>query len=90
VTVDVQADEKNIYLSVTDNGHGIHPEIKSKLMQPFFTTKEVGGGAGLGLSTALGIIKELGGDLQLDETSEWTKFVVILPRLPVDTAKAAV
>jgi C4-dicarboxylate-specific signal transduction histidine kinase len=89
VTIDVQTDDAKIYLAVTDNGCGIKPEIKTKLMEPFFTTKEVGSGPGLGLSTALGIVKEHGGDLHLDEHSEWTKFVITLPRLPGESLKVA-
>ncbi|MBX3021365.1 MAG: GHKL domain-containing protein [Bdellovibrionales bacterium] len=82
VKIEVQVDERLITLSVTDNGRGIKPELREKLMTPFFTTKEVGKGPGLGLTTALGIVKDHGGDLQLDTDCEWTRFVVTLEKIP--------
>lgn len=49
------------------------------MMQPFFTTKEIGKGTGLGLSIAMGIIKDHGGDLRLDRDCPNTRFVITLP-----------
>lgn len=71
-----------IELSVTDSGHGIAPAIRSKLAQPFFTTKDVGKGTGLGLSISRGIVMDHGGRLFLDEQSENTRFVIVLPKNP--------
>jgi C4-dicarboxylate-specific signal transduction histidine kinase len=62
-----------------DSGHGIPHELQSKLMQPFFTTKEVGRGTGLGLSISRGIAEEHGGDLYFDPTHANTCFVLELP-----------
>lgn len=81
VKLEVQMEETKIILSVTDNGQNIPAEIRSKLMQPFFTTKAVGTSPGLGLSTALGIARKHGGDLRLNESSEWTRFEFTLPRI---------
>lgn len=69
-----------VELSVTDSGHGILPAIRSKLAQPFFTTKEVGKGTGLGLSISRGIVMDHGGRLILDEQSPHTRFVIVLPK----------
>ncbi len=69
-----------VELSVTDSGHGISAAIRSKLAQPFFTTKEVGKGTGLGLSISRGIVMDHGGRLILDEQSPHTRFVIILPK----------
>lgn len=50
-------------VEVEDTGPGVAPEDESKLFQPFFTTKPVGEGTGLGLSVSYGIIRSLGGDI---------------------------
>ena len=48
-------------------------------MEPFFTTKEVGAGSGLGLSTSKGIIEEVNGKFYLDKNNKNTCFVIELP-----------
>lgn len=75
----LNTDDQKIAISVTDSGLGIDPNIQSKLMQPFFTTKEIGKGTGLGLSISIGIAKKHGGNLYLDNQSPHTKFVFVLP-----------
>ncbi len=69
-----------IEFSVTDSGSGISPEIADKILQPFFTTKSVGRGTGLGLSISSGIARAHHGELFLDRTSPWTRFVLLLPK----------
>jgi two-component system NtrC family sensor kinase len=54
---------KNVRLEVGDNGPGVGPEDEAKLFQPFFTTKPVGNGTGLGLSVSYGIIDSYGGTI---------------------------
>jgi PAS domain S-box-containing protein len=68
-------------VSVTDSGHGIPKLVRDKIMQPFFTTKELGKGTGLGLSISKGIIEEHGGRFYYDDHSENTRFVIELPIL---------
>ncbi|MFA5308516.1 MAG: ATP-binding protein [Dehalococcoidales bacterium] len=64
----------------TDDGPGISQENMSQLFTPFFTTKEAGKGAGLGLSICLGIVNEHGGKLYADsEPEKGTTFVIELP-----------
>ncbi len=66
-------------LSVVDSGPGIPAALAERIMEPFFTTKELGKGTGLGLSISLSIAKHHGGDLRLDPLSSHTKFDLILP-----------
>lgn len=54
-----------ILLSVTDTGSGMSPEVLAHAVEPFFTTKEVGKGSGLGLSMTYGFIKQSGGDVRI-------------------------
>jgi two-component system, cell cycle sensor histidine kinase and response regulator CckA len=71
-----------VRLSVRDTGHGIAPTIMDKIFNPFFTTKPRGEGTGLGLSVALGVVKELGGCITVDsEVNKGTTFTVFLPRI---------
>lgn len=68
-----------IQISVQDSGIGVPAEIRAKIMQPFFTTKEVGKGTGLGLSVSKGIAETHNGRLFLDPDSSNTRFVLELP-----------
>lgn len=72
--------ENEIELSLSNNGPPIPLENRDKIMQPFFTTKEIGKGTGLGLSIAKGIVEDHKGWLFLDPDSEWVRFVIKLPR----------
>jgi signal transduction histidine kinase len=62
-------DDEFIYIDVLDQGSGIPSENKSKIFQPFFTTKKNKGGTGLGLALSQNIMRGMGGDLILKDTS---------------------
>ena len=63
-----------------DDGIGIDPAIHARIMEPFFTTKEVGSGSGLGLSTAFGIVQKHGGTLEFRSVpGKGSCFTVKLP-----------
>lgn len=81
VSVSTEATEQKIIIKVTDNGTGIPKELRSKIFQPFFTTKPTGQGTGLGLSLAYDIVtKGHGGTIELDSTEgEGTTFIITLP-----------
>ncbi len=82
ITLKTRHDDGFVYTSVTDNGHGIPPEIKERIFEAFFTTKEVGKGTGLGLSISYDIINKHHGELLMESAvGVGTTFTVILPRL---------
>jgi len=69
-----------VMLGVSDTGSGIPPEIMDKIFDPFFTTKALGEGTGLGLSTALGIVRAHRGFLRVESRpGEGTRFRVYFP-----------
>lgn len=70
-----------VTISVKDNGNGIPDNIKSKIFQPFFTTKPTGEGTGLGLSLAYDIVtKGHGGTLEVSSTEGvGSEFIICLP-----------
>lgn len=82
---------KAIEIKVTDSGLGISKELQEKIMQPFFTTKDVGKGTGLGLSISRGIIQSHHGDFYLNMESKNTCFVIVLPkRQPANAYKEVI
>jgi signal transduction histidine kinase len=79
--IEVSCHQRNgkIQLYFKDSGHGIPPEIASRIMEPFFSTKEVGKGTGLGLSLAQGIIQKHSGSLTYLKERPFTTFLLELP-----------
>ena len=69
-----------VSMKFVDSGFGIPKGVVKKIMQPFFTTKEVGKGTGLGLSISKGVIEAHGGTFEYDEHAEHTTFVLRLPK----------
>jgi signal transduction histidine kinase len=81
VTVKTQNSGNTVEISVLDNGSGVPESVKSKIFQPFFTTKPTGQGTGLGLSLSYDIVKAHGGTLELESTpGEFTQFKITLPQ----------
>jgi len=73
-------DLKAVEISFTDTGEGIPEENLSKIFEPFFTSKKVGEGTGLGLSVSYGLIKNHGGEIEVrSKKGQGTTFTVILP-----------
>ena len=78
-------DQNAVAIEVEDNGPGIPDKIRSKMYQPFFTTREPGTGTGLGLSVARKIVEQHGG--RIEDTSQLGKgslFRIVLPAIRAD------
>ena len=71
------------FISVTDHGQGMSPEVVESVFEPFFTTKGVGEGSGLGLAVAFGIVREHGGWISVDSTpGQGSVFTIYLTGAP--------
>ena len=75
-----------VEVSVEDDGAGIPPDLLPHVMEPFFSTKEVGKGVGLGLSVTYGVVKAHGGTIEVaSEVGKGSRFLVKLPSQPPKT-----
>jgi CheY-like chemotaxis protein len=79
-----------VMIAVTDTGSGMTKEVLAKALEPFFTTKEIGKGSGLGLSQVLGFAKQSSGGMRIDtRVGEGTSIEVYLPRALQDSVSEA-
>jgi PAS domain S-box-containing protein len=79
VRVETYLSDSEKGISITDSGNGIPEEVRKRMMQPFFTTKEIGKGTGLGLSISKGLIEAHGGRLKIDAECKNTRFLILFP-----------
>jgi len=80
-----------VQIEVRDTGVGIPRENLERIFEPFFSTKEVGSGTGLGLSTVYGIVKQTGGFIFVESVpGDGAGFIILLPRHQGEEASAAV
>ncbi|HEY5807107.1 MAG TPA: response regulator [Povalibacter sp.] len=79
-----------VVLSVTDNGSGMASDVLSRAVEPFFTTKKIGSGTGLGLSMVYGFVKQSGGHLRIDSApGRGTCVRLYLPRVIAELSEEA-
>lgn len=83
IRIETHRREAGIEILISDTGVGVAEADLSRIFDPFYTTKEVGAGTGLGLSTSYGIIKRHGGEISVDsQFGQGATFVVWLPFEP--------
>jgi two-component system, cell cycle sensor histidine kinase and response regulator CckA len=90
LTIAITAGEQAV-LTVADTGHGMDSTTTARAFEPFYTTKSVGEGTGLGLATVYGIVAQSGGEIEIESSpSVGTTFTVTLPRVaaPLTTEAA--
>jgi two-component system sensor histidine kinase PhcS len=81
IVIGAREEGERLRITVEDNGPGIEPEFLSRVFEPFFTTREVGQGLGLGLSICYSVVQRHGGHLAAEsKPGEWTRFTFDLPR----------
>ncbi len=81
ITIYTEELEDEVVIRLKDNGAGIPEKIKNRIWEPFFTTKAVGVGTGLGMSITYGIIEKHGGKIEFtSEENKGTEFVITLPK----------
>lgn len=79
IKIQVEAEVASLKIKFIDAGAGIRPEVADQMMRPFYTTKELGKGPGLGLSICKGIIEQHGGEFYYDRQAPNTTFVIEVP-----------
>jgi PAS domain S-box-containing protein len=85
------AEDGSLLVEITDTGIGIAPENVAKIYDPFYTTKGVGQGTGLGLAVSYGIVQEHAGRISVDSTpGQGTTFRITLPTAPLRARLQAV
>ncbi len=87
IRLECESDGETLCIRLVDSGDRIPDEVAEKLMQPFFTTKEVGKGTGLGLSVSAGVIRGHGGTFIFDRSAVNTTFVIKIPLRQTLTTK---
>jgi two-component system, sensor histidine kinase PhcS len=90
ISLRAQHRDGRLHLAVRDNGCGIAPENVGRVLEPFFTTRDVGSGLGLGLSVSYGIIQRHGGLLSVtSEFGVWTEFSFDMTVPPISNSGSA-
>ena len=70
-----------VAVAITDNGEGIAPDAAARIFEPFYTTKAVGAGTGLGLSQVIGFAKQSNGEIRVDsKLGDGSTFTLYMPR----------
>jgi C4-dicarboxylate-specific signal transduction histidine kinase len=77
-----------VTIAVEDNGPGVAAEHMAHIFDPFFSTKEIGAGTGLGLTVVYGMVTDVGGSVEVERSTDLggARFIVTLPRVPQPSA----
>ena len=78
ITISRACSDAEVCIEIADSGRGIPPEILPRIFDPFFTTKEAGRGSGLGLAVVYGLLRDMGGRVEV-ENAGGAVFTVTLP-----------
>ncbi len=79
IQIDSSIMEDKVSISVTDSGTGIDKEVADRIFEPFYTTKDIGAGTGLGLGLCKTLLNQIGGDVHLNEEAANTAFIIKTP-----------
>ncbi|MHC1699825.1 MAG: Rrf2 family transcriptional regulator [Humidesulfovibrio sp.] len=80
IMLSARLEGRTLEVVIADTGSGISPGVQERIFEPFFTTKEIGKGTGLGLSICYGIVKDCGGDIDVEaRPGEGARFIITLP-----------
>ena len=80
ICIATQRRDDDLYIRIRDNGEGMPSEVRDRIFEPFYTTKDMGQGTGLGLSISFGIIEKHQGQIEVhSEPGKGTEFCIILP-----------
>jgi signal transduction histidine kinase len=88
LTIQTNASDQYVFLIVEDTGDGMSKNVMKQIFLPFFTTKEVGQGTGLGLAVVHGIVTSHGGSINVEsEVGHGTRFEIQLPKAKPQDSK---
>nr|WP_216612809.1 ATP-binding protein [Myxococcus xanthus] len=80
VSLRASSSSRHVELEVSDNGHGMAPDVQRRIFDPFFSTRPVGEGTGLGLSISLTLVQAMGGRIEVSSAPGWgSTFRIVLP-----------
>ena len=83
IRIETEADDREVRIRISDSGVGMEPSVRARIFDPFYTTKAIGVGTGLGLSTSFTIVKRHGGHFQVtSRVGQGSCFELALPLRP--------